>query len=259
MQYRFEGQHLQTLKKGTASAESVTLSFWVKSVKTGTFTAQLLDGDNSRTISQTYTVDSGSTWEKKTLTFAGDTTGAFNNDNAISMTILLWLAAGSNWTSGTLATSWAASGVVADWVSSSQVNIADSTSNDFWITGLQLEVGSSATDFEHVPYDYQLSRCQRYFRRGRKGLPISVDSSTKVWVNGAMAPEMRATATVTLVVDTPSVIIGTSAAGATGATIEQDTSSTSALKCRITGFTSLTAGQTGFMNTLEALNIDAEL
>jgi len=184
MQYRFEGQDLQTLKKGTASAESITLSFWVKSVKTGTFTAQLLDADNSRTISQTYTVDSGSTWEKKTLTFAGDTTGAFNNDNAISMTLLLCLAAGSDWTSGTLSTSWAAS-VPANWISPSQVNIADSTSNDFWITGLQLEVGSSATDFEHVPYDYQLRRCQRYYAKdsGSVGFGFSSDTTVSAGYN----------------------------------------------------------------------------
>jgi hypothetical protein len=212
LQYRFEGQHLQHLKKGTASAESVTLSFWVKSVKTGTFTAQLLDADNSRTISQTYTVDSGSTWEKKTLTFAGDTTGAFNNDNAISMTLLLCLAAGSDWTSGTLSTSWAAS-VPANWISPSQVNIADSTSNDFWITGLQLEVGSSATDFEFVPSDYQLLRCQRYYWFNQEtnfgnpfagGYSYSTTAANIIWHHPV---EMRSAPTFTLNLDPVTAVL----------------------------------------------------
>jgi hypothetical protein len=85
IQHRIEGQNLQYLKKGTANAVSTTLSFWVKSTKTGTFIAELFDNDNSRQISKSYTVDVTDTWEKKTLTFAGDTTGAFGNDNAVSL------------------------------------------------------------------------------------------------------------------------------------------------------------------------------
>jgi hypothetical protein len=79
---RVEGQNLQYLKKGTANAESLTLSFWVKSNKTGTYIAELYDNDNSRQISAAYTVNVTDTWEKKTVTFAGDTTGTFDNDNA---------------------------------------------------------------------------------------------------------------------------------------------------------------------------------
>jgi hypothetical protein len=76
IQVNTEGQNLQYIKKGTASAESLTLSFWVKAVKTGTFIVDLVDVDNNRTISQSYTINTTNTWEKKTLTFAGDTTGA---------------------------------------------------------------------------------------------------------------------------------------------------------------------------------------
>jgi hypothetical protein len=78
---RFEGQNLQYLKKGTSNAESLTLSFWVKSAKTGTYIVELVDDDNSRGISKSYTIDTANTWEKKTITYAGDTTGTLDNDN----------------------------------------------------------------------------------------------------------------------------------------------------------------------------------
>jgi len=161
---KIEGQNLQYLKKGTANAESVTLSFWVKSNKTGTYTAEIYDNDNNRQISKTYTIDSASTWEKKTVTIPGDTTGTLDNNNDTSFWIFFWLGAGSDYTSGTLNTSWN-SATTANRVSSSQVNLADSTSNDFWITGVQLEAGTTASDFEFLPVDVNLARCQRYYYR----------------------------------------------------------------------------------------------
>ena len=103
---RFEGQNLQYLKKGTSSAESLTLSFWVKSSKTGTYICELYDNDNTRQISKSYTISSADTWEKKTITYAGDTTGTFGNDNGASLRLFFHLSAGSNYTSGTLNTSW---------------------------------------------------------------------------------------------------------------------------------------------------------
>ena len=160
-QQLFEGQNLQYLKKGTSSAESLTLSFWVKSNKTGTYAIYLYDQDNARSISKTYTISSASTWEKKTITFAGDTTGAFDNDNALSLQLNFVLAAGTNWTSGTLNTSW------NSWTQANsavgQVNLADSTANEWYVTGVQLEIGTSASDFEFLPYDVNLQRCQRYY------------------------------------------------------------------------------------------------
>ena len=161
LRYMMEGQMLQYLKKGTANAESLTLSFWVKSNKTGTYIAELFDADNSRQISKSYTIDSASTWEKKTITFAGDTTGTLDNDNARSLDLRFWLAGGTDYTSGTLNTSWNSSTNTNRAVG--QVNFADSTSNDFWITGVQLEAGTIASDFEFLPVDVNLARCQRYF------------------------------------------------------------------------------------------------
>jgi hypothetical protein len=163
----FEGQNLQYLKKGTANAVSLTLSFWVKSTKTGTFICEFEDTDNSRLISKSYTVNTTNTWEKKTITFEGDTTGAFTNDNGLSLVLNFWLGAGTDFTSGTLATTWGASTTANRVVG--QVNIADSTSNDWYITGVQLEAGTSATDFEFLPIDVNLGRCQRYYQLIAKG------------------------------------------------------------------------------------------
>jgi hypothetical protein len=155
-----EGQNLQYLKKGTSSAESVTLSFWVKSNKTGTYIFEIIDRDNSRAISKSYTISSADTWEKKTITYPGDTTGALDNDNARSFELIYWLAAGANFQSGTLQTSWGSRTTTNDAVG--QVNLADSTSNEWYITGVQLEAGTTASDFEFLPVDVNLERCKRY-------------------------------------------------------------------------------------------------
>jgi len=161
--YKMEGQQLQYLKKGTSSAESTTLSFWIKATKTGTNIVELFDLDNSRQISKSYTVSSSDTWEKKTITFAGDTSGAFGNDNAASLQLDFFFGAGSNYTSGTLNTSWNSNTTANRAVG--QVNHADSTSNNIYITGVQLEAGTTASDFEFLPVDVNLHRCQRYFEK----------------------------------------------------------------------------------------------
>jgi len=155
-----EGQNLQYLKKGTSSAESLTMSFWVKSNKTGTYILELYDLDNSRQISKSYTINSTSTWEKKTITIDGDTSGAFDNDNALSLIVGWFLGAGSDFTSGTLNTSWNSATNANRAVG--QVNLADSTANEWFITGVQLEAGTTASDFEFLPVDVNLGRCQRY-------------------------------------------------------------------------------------------------
>jgi hypothetical protein len=158
-----EGQNLQYLKKGTANAESTTISFWVKSNKTGTYIVEIDDNDNSRNINKSYTISSADTWEKKTITFAGDTSGALGNDNGSSFRIMFWLAAGTDFTSGTLATSWESTTNANRAVG--QVNLADSTSNEWYITGVQLEAGTAASDFEFLPFDVNLNRCSRYYQK----------------------------------------------------------------------------------------------
>ena len=163
LNYRIEGQDLQHLKKGTAGALSTTVSFWVRSNKTGTYILEIVDADNSRNIHKAYTISSADTWEHKELTFAGDTTGTLTNDNGLSMYLRWFLGAGSTYTSGTLATDWQAN-VNADRAVG-QVNLADNTANEWYITGIQFEVGTNASDFEHRSFGEELQLCSRYYKQ----------------------------------------------------------------------------------------------
>lgn len=163
IQYKFEGQDLQTIMKGTSDAKPITVSFWCRSNLTGTFTLEIFDNDNSRQCSKNYTISSADTFEYKTITFPADTTGAFADDNNQSATLVWWLAAGSNATSGTQNTSAFAANTTANRVSSSIVNMSSNTANEFLLTGVQMEVGNTATAFEHEPYDVTLAKCYRYY------------------------------------------------------------------------------------------------
>ena len=166
---KIEGQMCQQLAKGTASAKPVTLSFWVKSNKTGNMQVNIRDMDNARLIGNIVTINSAATWEKISLTFAGDTTGALNNDKNNSLQLEWWLDSGSDSSSGSVPTSWQAN-ADADRNAGGTLALADSTSNYINITGVQLEVGESATEFEHRPYTTELALCQRYFLLISSGL-----------------------------------------------------------------------------------------
>ena len=157
----FEGQNLQHIKKGTSAAEQLTVSFWVKSNVTGTYIFNISDQDNNRQVSKSYTINASGTWEYKTITFPADTTGALDNDNARSLDIRFWLGAGSNTTSGTLATTWQSYTEANTAVG--QVNLASAINNYWQVTGVQLEVGDTATPFEFKPFDKDLEECRRYY------------------------------------------------------------------------------------------------
>ena len=161
--YKMEGQDLQQVAKGTSSAEQLTLSFYIKATKTGTQIVELFDHDNTRHCAKSVTINSSDTWEFKTITYPADTTGAFDNDNANSLSIFFGLAVGTNFTSGTLATAWASNTNANRFVG--QVNHFDSADNNFEITGVQLEVGSVATPFESRSFGEEMQLCQRYFVR----------------------------------------------------------------------------------------------
>ena len=162
IEQKVEGQNLQYLNFGNSSAKSLTLSFWVRSNKTGTYCASLFNNDQSKWFSKQYTISSADTWEKKTLTYAGDTSNAFNNDNGTSLRCRFWLGAGSTYTSGTITSTWTTESGNEGSLASGQVNLADSTSNEWYITGVQLEAGTSASDFEFLPFDVNKNRCYRY-------------------------------------------------------------------------------------------------
>ena len=162
-----EGRNIQHLKYGTSSAETVTLSFWVKSPKTGVHWVEMFTFDSSKFNSASYTVNSANTWEKKTVSFVGETTAAIADDNTTGILVQWWLVAGSTYSGGTHPGNvWHTTH--ANRVPG-QVNVMDSTSNNFYLTGTQLEIGSSATNFEHLQFTEDLQNCMRYYYQSNYG------------------------------------------------------------------------------------------
>jgi hypothetical protein len=154
IRYLIEGQDVQQLKK-------VTISFYVKGNANATYQLEFKDGDNDRINSQTFNVTTS--WNRIVLTFDADTTGVLDDDNAASIQLNFWLHAGSTYTSGThVSNTWAAS-VQGNRVNSSNTSFFDSTDRTFFLTGVQMEVGSVATPFEHRSIGDELALCQRYF------------------------------------------------------------------------------------------------
>ena len=181
MSYAIEAQDLQGLSYGTSSAKSFTLSFYVKSNLTGNFsvTAYKQTGSNKQQ-DRRYTINTTDTWERKTLTFVGDTAQSIVNDNTAGMYLYWHTAFGSNFGTATYSASagWSAYSN-AGWGAGQDVNtLYNSTSNYIQFTGVQLEVGDTATDFEHRSYAEDLRNCQRYyFHTYRKGIAIGSTGS----------------------------------------------------------------------------------
>jgi hypothetical protein len=263
MNQKFEGQNLQYLKKGTANAVSLTLSFWVKSNKTGTYVVEIRDADNDRNICKSYTISLADTWEKKTLTYAGDTTGALGNDNGNSLNCTWWLAAGTDFTSGTLATSWEARNNTDRAVG--QVNLGDSTDNEWYITGVQLEAGTTASDFEFLPVDVNLQRCLRYFQTFR-GTDVEIcnggmgDTTSFVGVVNYLV-EMRATPTLTANSGTDFFRVFTTTGSNPVTIASNNLTGTRTMSLNATTPSSLTAGESGRIRCFSGgiLDFSAEL
>ena len=198
-----ESQNLQSLQFGTSAAKSLTLSFWVKSPKTGTHWVEIYAYDAAKYNSASYTVSSANTWEKKTVTFVGETSTTIPNDNTHGFVIQWWLMAGSTYSSGTHPGNvWHATN--ANRVPG-QVNVLDSTSNNFYLTGVQLEAGNAATEFEHRSFGEELALCQRYYKRYNVGsdsaysrLVVSTysDTTSRFYVTMQLPVELRTTPTM---------------------------------------------------------------
>jgi len=162
VEHFIEAQNLQHLKYGTTSAESVTLSFWVRSNLTGTYAVWFYQEDDNRAASKTYTISAADTWEHKTITLSGDQTGVIDNNNGQGFRIAWYLASGTSYTSGTANTDWQTLDNT-NRAAGLNVNLASSTSNEWYLTGVQLEIGEQATPFEHRFYSDELRRCERYY------------------------------------------------------------------------------------------------
>jgi len=160
LQQVIEGQNLSHLNYGSSDAKEVTISFWVRSNKTGTYCVEI-QTSGSQELARPYTINTANTWEHKTLTWIANTDFTITETNAIGLYIYWWLAAGSDYTGSPIATTWASN---TNRVTG-QTNFLDSTSNELYITGVQLEVGDTATDFEHRTFADELHKCQRYFIR----------------------------------------------------------------------------------------------
>ena len=164
LQHKIEAQNLQHLGYGNSTASSITASFWVKSSQTGVFAVSMYVPDGPRNIGTTYTINAANTWEQKTITFVGDTGGTINNDNGIGIQFVWHLAAGSNFNSLDN-TSWGAYAGGRWGYGHVQNGVTETASATWQITGVQLEVGSVATPFEHRSYGEELALCQRYYQQ----------------------------------------------------------------------------------------------
>ena len=264
-----EGQDVQLLGKGTSGAKSLTLSFWVKSNKTGTYTVEVKDSDNDRSASRAYTVNSSNTWEHKTLTYGADTTGAFDDDNAASLLIQFWLVSGSQYNSGTFTDGVFEAEVNANRVHSSQVNLGDTVGNEWYITGIQLEVGEQATPFEHRSFADELLRCQRYYEQTGAGGPAKANSSTEFWIGNSFRVVKRVDPTAS-VVDPNSYVrvyefgVGDRNSDSTPA-ISGTVANPSGAIIRVGTFSGISAGDTGILggkdgdSSANVFAFDAEL
>ena len=188
VQTAVEGQDLQHLAYGTSSAKTLTVSFWVKSNKTGTYCFAIAKPDQTRYhFIKEYTISSANTWEKKEITIEPDSNikasgGAIDNNNGMGFRCMWVLMDGPNRDGGT-DNAWQATSDVTS--TDNQVNLLDSTSNEFYLTGCQLEVGDTATDFEHKNFSDHLWDCQRYYHSVEEGSGSYVQFAVgRAWGSG---------------------------------------------------------------------------
>ena len=187
---KIEGLNVADLGWGTANAKTVTLSFQVYSSLTGTFSGALRNSDNTRSYPYSYTVSSANTWTQISVTIAGDTSGTWLTTNGVGIAVLFNLGTGSTYL-GT-AGAWAGANYVG---ATGSVSVVGTSGATFYITGVQLEVGSSATGFEYVNYQTSLANCQRYFQTAASGAGVFSNTST-AQITFPFATAMRSNPTV---------------------------------------------------------------
>ena len=192
-----EGQNVQAFAKGTSDAKPFVVSFYVKGNASATYVAELYDHDNTRNITQAFSVTTD--WARVELTFPADTTGALDDDNAASLTFQIWIHAGSTYSGGTFADNTWGSVTQANRYAGSRTSFFDSTDRTFFLTGVQLEVGQNPTEFEHINnFGEELARCQRYYQRWQANTQYdsvctgSMYADTTWLGDFRLAPEMRA-------------------------------------------------------------------
>jgi hypothetical protein len=186
---RIEGYNIADLMWGTANAKTVTLSFWVRSSLTGNFGGAVSNNASNRSYPFTYTISAANTWEQKSVTIAGDTSGTWATNNTIGILLSFGFGVGSTY-SGTAGT-WAGAYYLSATGATSVVGTDDAT---FYITGVQLEVGTQATSFEYRQYQQELALCQRYYQ---KTYDINVTPGTNTSVGYWYVGSYAQTSTIT--------------------------------------------------------------
>ena len=217
LQHRVEGFNTADLGWGTASAQTVTLSFWVRSSITGAFSVALNNSASNRSYVSNYTINAANTWEQKTITVTGDTSGTWLTNNGLGISLVWNFGYGSNYTTSTL-NSWLGSGAFG---STTATTAFATTSGATWqITGVQLEAGSVATPFEHRQYGQELALCQRYYQTTYSGVAVGTPATTLNQLNGwALVTSTNWTQLVTFTCamrTQPTVTIYNPNSGATG-------------------------------------------
>tara|TARA_R100001440_G_scaffold75418_1_gene102608 strand:- start:224 stop:1321 length:1098 start_codon:yes stop_codon:yes gene_type:complete len=267
---RFEGQDLQHLKFGTSAARPITISFYVKCTKTGVFTVNWRNQDAGRSIGSDVTINSANTWEYKTITFAGDTSGSFNNDNGWSANLEFMLNGGTNYTSGSTHTSYAShSNTDGTRAGGTTLALGAAVGDIIRFTGVQLEVGEQATPFEHRSFADELQRCIRYLYR------IETDSANGAFVNltgwdtnntyGSLRfpVEMRASPSFSYGAALSDFLILSAGANPTPTTIQSNGNSKHGIELNMVSTSNITAGRSYWARIVDTSNgfvqFDAEL
>ena len=271
LQQRIEGQNLQMFAKGTTSAKPYAVSFYVKGNASATYTCELEDGDNSRRVAKEFSVTTD--WARVELSFPKDTTGAFDDDNALSLSLNIFLHGGSNFTSGTFSANTWESISNTTRLSDSQTSFFDSTDRTFFITGVQLEVGQNATEFEHEKFSQTLQKCQRYFQKieslGSVGsfnaFPYTGLSRTSTIgkVSLGWITQLRAAPTITTTAANTFAIVNGSGSAIACSSVSVGRTNVNSAMIEFTVSSGLTVGQATYLTTNNAtdpsVSVDSEL
>lgn len=259
LNYRVEGQDLQHLQYGTSGAKSLTLSFYVKSSVTGTYSVGFYRAESTaRLITGTYTINSANTWEYKTITIPGDTSASITNDNANRLEILFHAGAGTDQTSTDSSGSWG-NFVLSGYAFGNTVNLQNTVNSTWQATGIQLEVGTVATPFEHRSHGQELALCQRYYQKidflTRNGQSSSNVDACWYQYHCPLVTEMRIgpnlVASTAYGSDTGTAIFGNTGAGDITTGLNLDNTSTNSVTVR---------GNTSVTRKIEGrLKLDSEL
>jgi hypothetical protein len=250
---RIEGTNVADLGFGTASAKTLTLSFWVRSSLTGTFAGAIQNGASNRSYPFSYAISVADTWEQKSVTIAGDTTGTWLTTTGIGLVVWFSVGSGSDFV-----------GTVNTWASANYKTVAGATSvvgtsgATFYITGVQLEAGSVATPFERIDYGRQLIQCQRYFLRAGTGSLGRWGNATSAGVFISFPVEMRATPSISHLANYSIFEVGIATRTATNTTLNTDGTYTT--RGTMVNVTSSGATADNFAAPIEAnIGVSAEL